>query len=101
MGEIGFPRSDFLHELRWWEVKSIIRGYNNRHRHIWSATRWSTFHIMSSMVGSEGMHKAGIYKLTDLLEFPWETQPRAQITQEEIDSMQAEMAALNAASAQK
>ena len=101
MGEIGVPRREFLHELKWWEVKSIIRGYNNRHRHVWAATRWSTFHVMSSMVGSEGMRKAGIYKLTDLLEFPWETKPRAQITPEEIDSMQAEMAAMNAASAQQ
>ena len=30
MGEIGFPRREFLHELRWWEILSIIRGYRKR-----------------------------------------------------------------------
>ena len=32
MGEIGIPRREFLYELRFWEVRRIIRGYRNRDR---------------------------------------------------------------------
>ena len=27
VGEIGIERNVFYYELRWWEVKSIVRGY--------------------------------------------------------------------------
>lgn len=32
MGEIGIPRREFLYDLRFWEVRRIIRGYCNRDR---------------------------------------------------------------------
>lgn len=32
MGEIGIPRREFLYDLRFWEVRRIIRGYRNRDR---------------------------------------------------------------------
>lgn len=32
MGEIGIPRREFLYELRFWEVRRIIRGYRRRDR---------------------------------------------------------------------
>ena len=32
VGEIGIPRHVFYYELRWWEVKAIIRGYRRRNR---------------------------------------------------------------------
>ncbi len=31
MGEIGIPRREFLYDLRFWEVRRIIRGYRRRH----------------------------------------------------------------------
>lgn len=30
MGEIGIPRREFLYDLRFWEVRRIIRGYRRR-----------------------------------------------------------------------
>ena len=30
MGEIGIPRREFLYEIRFWEVRRIIRGYRRR-----------------------------------------------------------------------
>ena len=30
MGEIGIPRREFLYDLRFWEVRRIIRGYRCR-----------------------------------------------------------------------
>ena len=32
MGEIGIPRREFLYDLRFWEVRRIIRGYRRRDR---------------------------------------------------------------------
>ena len=32
MGEIGISRHEFLYELTWWEINSIIRGYRKRNR---------------------------------------------------------------------
>ena len=30
VGEIGIPRREFLYDLRFWEVRRIIRGYRKR-----------------------------------------------------------------------
>lgn len=32
MGEIGIPRREFLYDLRFWEVRRIIRGYRRRNK---------------------------------------------------------------------
>lgn len=32
MGEIGIPRREFLYEIKFWEVRRIIRGYRRRDR---------------------------------------------------------------------
>ena len=32
VGEIGIPRHEFLYELTWWEINSIIRGYRKRNK---------------------------------------------------------------------
>ena len=97
MGEIGFPRREFLHDIRWWEVKSIIRGYNNRHRNLWSANRWQTYNLMCAFAGSKALADSGIHKPTDLIEFPWDKKKEPEhISQQDIDELQAEIAAINA-----
>jgi len=30
VGEIGIPRREFLYDIRFWEVRRIIRGYRQR-----------------------------------------------------------------------
>ena len=32
MGEIGITRREFLYDLRFWEVRRIVRGYRKRNR---------------------------------------------------------------------
>jgi hypothetical protein len=32
VGEIGIPRREFLYDIRFWEVRRIIRGYRRRDR---------------------------------------------------------------------
>lgn len=94
MGEIGFSRREFLHDIRWWEVRSILRGYNRRHRNLWSATRWQTYNLMC--VSMADIKKAGINRPTDLIQFPWERDPSPPVSQQDIDELQAEMDAFNA-----
>lgn len=94
MGEIGISRHEFYYELRWWEVKAIVRGYNRRHRDMWSATRWQTYHILlASMVD---IKKAGITKPSDLIQFPWDDEKlNIGMTDDEIEQMQEEMKQYN------
>ena len=86
VGEIGIDRNCFLKELRWWEVRSIIRGYNRRQREMWSATRWQTYRLME--VSMADLKKAGIEKPADLLVFPWEETERGEVSESDIRELQ-------------
>ena len=70
MGEVGIPRREYLYELTFAELLLISRGYENRKRDLWSATRWQTFQLMwCSMADLKG---AGIHGPQDLLKLPWD-----------------------------
>ena len=90
MGEIGFHRREFLHDLKWWEVKSIIRGYNNRHHAGWEQARLVAYNAHYCM-GS----KDPVPTVTEWIKFPWEQKAVTPISQEDIDELQAEIAAIN------
>ena len=95
MGEIGISRHEFYYELKWWEVKAIIRGYNNRHHHGWEQSRLVAYNARFCM-GS----KNPIPTVTEWLKFPWEKEEHNEMTQQDRDELQAEMDAMNAALAQ-
>lgn len=97
VGEIGIPRDTFLYDLKWWEVKCIIRGYNRRHRDLWSSARWSTYSMMRAFAGDDKLAEAGIHGPGDILKLPWDKTPLPPISQEEKEELQAEMDAINAA----
>ena len=88
MGEIGISRHEFYYELRWWEVKAIIRGYNARHHHGWEQARLVAYNARFCM-GS----KDPIPLVTEWIKFPWEQAPTTPISQEDIDELQAEYVA--------
>ena len=94
MGEIGIPRIEYLYDLTWCDLLIIERGYERRHRQMWSASRWSTFYIMSAFAGSEGMTKSGIHSPKDLLPFPWE-KTKVIITEDEQQELLKEIEAFN------
>jgi hypothetical protein len=96
VGEIGRTPNELKHELKWWEIKSIIRGYNRRHRDLWSATRWQTYHLMCAQVGGDKLSSKGINGLHDLLPLPWDDTKAGLPTPEEVDGMVAEINAINA-----
>ena len=70
VGEIGYNRNEYLYELDYCDILLISRGYFIRTREMWSSTRWQTFYLMS--VSMCDLKKAGIYRPTDLIRFPWE-----------------------------
>ena len=90
MGEIGFPRLEFLNDLRWWEIKSIIRGYNARHHHGWEQARLVAYNARFCM-GS----KDPLPRVTEWIKFPWEKETVIPITEDEREELVAEMNAWN------
>ena len=67
MGEIGFPRREFLYDLVWWEVRSIIRGYNARHHQGWEQARLVAYNAHFCM-GTKDRPPT----VTEWIKFPWE-----------------------------
>ena len=94
MGEIGISPDRFKYGLQWWEIHCIIKGYNRRRRDLWSATRWQTYNLMC--VSTADLNKAGIYKQTDLIKFPWDKEQNVKITNEDVEAMKAELNEINA-----
>jgi hypothetical protein len=90
VGEIGFPRREFLHDIKWWEVRSIIRGYNARHHVGWEQARLVAYNARFCM-GS----KDPIPTVTDWIRFPWEKEPATPISEDEVRQLQSEMEAFN------
>lgn len=70
VGEIGFSRHEFLHELVWWEVKSIIRGYNARHHAGWEQARLVAYNAHYCMGSKETPPT-----VNEWIKFPWERKP--------------------------
>ena len=90
VGEIGFHRSEFFHDIKWWEIRSIIRGYNARHHHGWEQARLIAYNAHYCM-GS----KDPVPTVSEWIKFPWEHKTHEPVSQEVIDELQAEMAAIN------
>ena len=86
VGEIGFPRREFLHDIKWWEVKSIIRGYHARHHAGWDQARLIAYNAHYCM-GS----KDPIPTVDKWITFPWEKSLTIPITKEEIQELQQDM----------
>ncbi len=93
MGEIGIPRHEFLHVLRWWEIRCIIRGSGGRHRHAWSIARWQTFHLMAC--SGVDLKNAGINRPSDLIKFPWDTAYGDIPTDEDVEDLKNEIESYN------
>lgn len=96
MGEIGFPRSEFLHELVWWEVRSIIRGYNARHHAGWEQARLVAYNAHYCMGSKETPPL-----VNEWIKFPWEKEieddeSSAMPTPEEVERLRQLMREENA-----
>jgi hypothetical protein len=98
VGEIGIDRHTFYYDLRWWEVKAIIRGYNARHHHAWEQARLIAYNARFCMGVPKGQVAPTV---TEWLKFPWEQEKTAPLSDEDRNDLLAEMAAINAQLAAK
>lgn len=80
VGEIGFPRQEFLHDIRWWEVHSIIRGYNARHHAGWEQARLIAYNAHYCMGSKETPPTVSKW-----LPFPWEKEQEASDLPDQVE----------------
>ena len=95
MGEIGIPRREFLYDITFWEVLRIIRGYRRRDWLRNQLMAECTYAAMFAMRDAKGKTVKDLFPFLfedDDEEDDYET---PQMTDEDIDKMQAEMDAWN------
>lgn len=96
MGEIGRDRHEFLYEMTYWEVLRIIKGYRKRDRLTHQLIAEAVFAAMHTMRDSKGKTVKDFFP--GLFEDPDDDdRDAADITDEEIAELQAEMDAWNMA----
>jgi hypothetical protein len=91
VGEIGVPRREFLHDLRWWEVHSIIRGYRQRDRLKHQLIAVCAYAAMYAMRDSQGKTVEDIFPML----FEDDDYDEPPISEEDVADMQAMMDAFN------
>lgn len=96
VGEMGINRKEYLYELVFCDLLLIARGYERRNRHMWSATRWQTYHLMLAFVGSNKLAENGIHSAKDLLKFPWEKEKPVKLSAQDMAELQADIDMANA-----
>lgn len=92
MGEIGIPRREFLYDLRFWEVRRIIRGYRQRDRLKHQLIAECAYAAMYAMRDSQGKTVADIFPMLFDDDNDDDEPP---ISEEDVADMQAMMEAFN------
>ena len=98
VGEIGIPRREFLYEIRGWEARRILKGYQRRHILMYQLQRMQVWASMFCMGNPEKKTPSDILHLY-FDDFDKESDK--PISDDEIRQMQEEMAAINRANARK
>jgi len=97
VGEIGIPRREFLYDLRFWEVRRIVRGYRNRDRLKHQLMAECAYAAMFSMRDPKGKTVRDMFPM--LFEND-DIDDEPPITEDEAADLQADMDAFNAMNAQ-
>lgn len=93
MGEIGIPRREFLYEIRFWEVRRIIRGYRRRDRlkhQLLAECVYAAIHVMRD---PQGKTVADMFPM--LFEYD-DDDDEPPPTKEDVDDLLADINAYNA-----
>ena len=98
MGEIGIPRREFLYDLRFWEVRRIVRGYRNRDRLKHQLMAECAYAAMFAMRDPKGKTVADIFPM--LFENDDDEEMEPTLTDKECARLQADIDAFNAMNAQ-
>lgn len=94
---MGFNRKEFLHELKWWEVNSIIRGYRRRNILQYQLQRMNVWASMFCMGNPEKVKPTDLFPLY----FDEYEKDSTTMTEDEQDYYQRLMEAHNAALKEK
>ena len=95
MGEIGIPRREFLYDLRFWEVRRIIRGYRRRGALRNQLIAMAAYCAMYAFRGSDGKTAADIFP--QVFEDDDDGADREPpISEDEVAELQEMMSAINA-----
>lgn len=92
MGEIGIPRREFLYDLRFWEVRRIIRGYRQRDRLKHQLIAECVYAATYAMRDPKGKTVADMFPM--LFEDD-DDDDESPISEEDVADMQAMMEAFN------
>lgn len=98
MGEIGIPRREFLYDIRFWEVRRIIRGYRRRDLLKLQLMAECVYAATFAMRDPNGKTVADMFPM--LFDDDDDDDDEPSISQEDIDELQAEMDAINAGTAE-
>ena len=93
VGEIGIPRKEFLYDITFWEVQRIIRGYRRRDLLKHQLIAECTYAAMYAMRDPKGKTVKDLFP--DLFVDDDEPKAHPQITEQEVQELQAEMDAWN------
>ena len=92
VGEIGIPRREFLYDIRFWEVRRIIRGYRQRDRLKHQLIAECVYAATYAMRDPQGKTVADMFPM--LFDFD-DDDDEPPISAEEVAELQAEMDAFN------
>jgi hypothetical protein len=93
VGEIGIPRREFLYDLRFWEVRRIIRGYRQRDRLKHQLLAECAYAAMFSNRDPKGKTVSDMFPM--LFEDDDDDYDEPPISAEDVEELQAVMDALN------
>ena len=91
MGEIGIPRREFLYDIRFWEVRRIIRGYRRRDRLKHQLMAECAYAAIYAMRDPQGKTVADTFPML----FDDDDDNEPPITEEEEAELQKEMEYIN------
>ena len=91
MGEIGIPRREFLYDIRFWEVRRIIRGYRRRDLLKHQLIAECAYTAMYAMRDPQGKGVEDVFPML----FDNDDYDEPPISEEDVADMQAMMDAFN------
>ena len=91
MGEIGIPRREFLYDIRFWEVRRIIRGYRQRDRLKHQLIAECAYTAMYAMRDPQGKTVADMFPML----FDYDDDDEPPLTKEDVDDLLADINAYN------
>ena len=98
MGEIGFSRREFLYDLRFWEVRRIIRGYRRRDLLKHQLMAECVYAATYAMRDPQGKTVADMFPM--LFDFD-DDDDEPPLTKEDVDDLLADINAYNSKTEEK